>query len=134
MGKNVNVQKGKKGFQKTAPKAVLPLGEKRGFFGKINKNSVPLVEPDAPLESTATGRLYAHYSKIQETLEGEIKCKYCGKKTLHKLMKEPSGEIVCQLCSSGGEGDNFIKSGEWIAPSPQEVRKSVKEDLERKNK
>jgi hypothetical protein len=42
MGKKVNVQKGKQGFQPTTPQAVSPQGAPRGFLSRLfNRNSSP---------------------------------------------------------------------------------------------
>jgi hypothetical protein len=129
MGKKVNVQKGKQGFQKTNPTAVSPSPtgkENQGIFAKIfnKKNTeIPVQKSTAHVDA-----LHAQYAEVREGLDDNVKCRFCGKTTLYKLMKEPNGEIVCQGCSRGGEGDNFIKAGPWLAPSPKEIRQAEKAD------
>lgn len=109
-------------------KAILPLGEKRRWWGAVNKNSIPVIHADQPLSTTATGRLFAHYAAIQQSVTGEVRCRWCGARTLSKLMKQDDGLLVCQACCVGGSGDSFVGTGQWLAPSKGEIRRAVSED------
>lgn len=126
-----NTQKGRQGFQKTQPKAASPTSNGTGgFLSRLFGSKKLASAPDAGVEvpETYLSELEQKYAKVREGLGDNIKCYACGRKNLSKLMKQPDGRIICQVCSRGGEGDNFIQAGPWLAPSRAEIREAKKAD------
>jgi len=75
MGKKTNVQKGKKGFQRTNPKAVSPAGGKKGLFGRKKKEVLPNPEDMSPLDPGYSEAVNAYYG-IKEEKTAEKKRPY----------------------------------------------------------
>lgn len=129
-----NTESGKQGFQKTQPKLVSPAGEKKGLFSRLFNTSKPASGEEENASSyDYLKALDQQYALMRQGLGDDIRCYACGRKRkLYKLMRVDNDRVICQYCSRGGEGDNFIKSGEWLAPSPQEIREAKKADKGKK--